>query len=61
MSVVKATLVRHGRALDVLQQDVRQMRTEMALMRDESADRHAELLAAIRALASDGARPFERS
>ena len=45
MSVVKATLVRHGRALDVLQQDVRQMRSEMASMREE-------LLSAIRALAN---------
>jgi hypothetical protein len=45
MSFVKATLIRHGRALDVLSPDVRQIR-------EQSDARHAELLAAIRALGS---------
>jgi chromosome segregation ATPase len=78
MAVVSATLVRHGRALDVLMQDTRELRGEttalrrdiaainvrldgmetrldrfearMDRMEEESAARHAELLAAIRAL-----------
>jgi chromosome segregation ATPase len=68
MAIVNATLVRHGRALDVLQQDVRQMRQEsaerhaellqdMRQMRQESAERHAELLAAVQVLASGGPAP----
>jgi chromosome segregation ATPase len=57
MAAVKAALAMHGRALDVLQQDVRQlrgemvaMREEMTAMREEATTRHAELLTAIRAL-----------
>lgn len=45
MAAANAMLVRHGRALEVLQQDVREMR-------QEAATRHADLLAAIRALGS---------
>ena len=43
MAAANAMLVRHGRALEVLQQDVRQMRTEMGSMREEAVTRHAEL------------------
>jgi predicted nucleic acid-binding Zn-ribbon protein len=64
MAAVKAALVMHGRALDVLQQDVRQlrgemaeMRGEMAVMRDEAAARHSDVLAAVRALGSGGGAP----
>lgn len=56
MATVKAELVMHGRALDVLQQDVRQLRTQMTEMRQEAATRHAELLSAISSLAG-GAPP----
>ncbi len=77
MAVVSATLVRHGRALDVLMQDTRELRGETTALRrdmevvkarldglearldrmeEESAARHAELLAAIRAL-SGGSPP----
>jgi chromosome segregation ATPase len=37
MAAVKAALVMHGRALDVLQQDVRQLRGEVATVRDGMA------------------------
>jgi hypothetical protein len=64
MVAVKAALVMHGRALDVLQQDVRQLRGEMnalrgemAAMRGEAAARHNEVLAAVRALGSGGGVP----
>jgi chromosome segregation ATPase len=56
VAAINAMLVRHGRALEVLTQDVREMRNEMATrqdiaaVREEAATRHAELLAAIRAL-----------
>jgi chromosome segregation ATPase len=64
MSVVKATLVRHGRALDVLGQDIRQLRAGQDTMSarldtmsarldrlwEESAARHAEMMAAIASL-----------
>ena len=79
-AVTRASLIRHGRALDVLQQDVgglrndtiairqdmatrqelvavrEELRSETAAMRQEAATRHAELLAAIRVLAT-GAPP----
>jgi septal ring factor EnvC (AmiA/AmiB activator) len=84
MAIVKATQIRHGRALDVLTQDVRQIRQDMATreevtlinarldqmqgrldqmdgrldhMQGQSDARHAELLAAIRALGSSSAHP----
>jgi hypothetical protein len=50
MAAANAMLVRHGRALEMLQQDVREMR-------QEAASRHAELLAAIGALGSGGTSP----
>jgi hypothetical protein len=92
MVSVKAALAMHGRALDVMQQDIRQVRGEMAELhrgqaamrgeltavreemrqeftavreemrqeftaaREEMAERHAELLAAVRALGG-GAPP----
>jgi hypothetical protein len=61
VAAINGLLVRHGRAIEVLQQDVRQLRTEMATrhdvttinarldrMQEEAAARHAELLLAIR-------------
>jgi hypothetical protein len=64
MAAVKAALAMHGRALDVLQQDVRQLRSEMTEMRiemnemrQEAVTRHTELLAAIATLAGGAAPP----
>ncbi len=68
MATVNATLIRPGRALDVLQQDVREMRQEattlrgemheeMATLRAEAAERHVELLAAVQVLASSRPPP----
>jgi hypothetical protein len=57
MAAVKAALAMHGRALDVLQQDVRQLRTQMTEMRQEAVTRHTELLAAIATLAAGAAPP----
>lgn len=60
VAAINGLLVRHGRAIEVLQQDVGQLRTEMATrhdvtainarldrMHEEAAARHAELLSAI--------------
>jgi chromosome segregation ATPase len=58
VAAINSMLVRHGRAIEVLQQDVREMRNEMAMrqdvaaLREEAAARHAELLAAIQAFSS---------
>jgi hypothetical protein len=57
MAAVKAALAMHGRALDVLQQDVRQLRSQMTEMRQEAVTRHTELLAAIATLAGRAAPP----
>jgi hypothetical protein len=54
LAAVNSMLIRHGRALEVLMQDVRELRTvirnELIAVRQEATDRHAELVAAIRAL-----------
>jgi chromosome segregation ATPase len=43
MAAVKAALAMHGRALDVLQQDVRQIRNEMTSMRNEMTSMRGEM------------------
>jgi hypothetical protein len=57
MVSVKAAQVMHGRALDVLMQDVRQLRQGqdeikacLDRMEEKAATRHNELLAAVRAI-----------
>jgi chromosome segregation ATPase len=43
VAAIKAALVMHGRALDVLQQDVRQLRSEMAEVRGDITAVRAEM------------------
>jgi hypothetical protein len=57
MAAALSALTMHGRALDVLRQDVWQLRVRIDQIQEESAARHAELMAAIRTLANGGASP----
>jgi chromosome segregation ATPase len=64
MAAVKAALAMHGRALDVVMQDIRQLRAgqdeinaRLDRMQEETAARHGEVLAAIRALAGGAVPP----
>ncbi len=60
MALVKAAQVAQGGTLNILVQDVREMRTEIAAVRQEGATRHEELRSEIEELRGEMATRHEK-